>query len=221
MSLPPTKLIKSTAGSRVPSPPRVENVEDQAKLAGDEREHKIQQVEFKVQQVERQITQVEEKLNQSLNDWERDEDLRAGYENIKEYRTWLRSKEKDLRSEKKYLLREKEQLREIQIRGHSFLGPGSTGVPPERQSFFDALQSITVDENNFLTLPAGTMWLEQERGDLPMYVRSCYTEMYDLLQDNFKTERNLIVTGTPGIGKSYFAIVLAVSLSAGQKDCSL
>ena len=111
MSSPPTKIIKSTAETRVPSPPPVENVEEQAKETGDDREQQIQQVEQKIQQVEQeiqqvkdQITQVEKKLDLSLNDWERDQDLQAGYDDVKECRKWLRSEKEGLRSEKGYLL---------------------------------------------------------------------------------------------------------------------
>ena len=216
-SSPPTKILRSAAASPVPSSRTPDkNVVEQVKETGDEverAESKIKQVQQKIEQVEHQITQVEEKLDQSQNDWETDEDLRDSYDGIEEYRSWLRdeekylvSKEKYLQSDKRYLLQQKERLREAKIRKHIFLGQGSTEASPETQRFFTALQSIAVDGNGFLTLPAGTSWLGQYKGDLPMYVRSCYTKMYDILQDNLGMERKLIVTGTPGIGKSCFGL---------------
>ena len=56
-----------------------------------------------------------------------------------------------------------------------------------------------------LVLPAGVTWLGEINSGRNMLVRSCYTELRDVLVE----EHFAAVLGTPGIGKSWFGLFMA------------
>lgn len=70
-------------------------------------------------------------------------------------------------------------------------------------NFFQAFQSSTLVENNFLNLPAGTYFLGSEALGSRVYLRQCYLELWEKILQTELTSQ-VLVTGTPGIGKKSF-----------------
>ena len=90
------------------------------------------------------------------------------------------------------------------------------------EALWKELETLEITDDDMLVLPKGAMELlgSSESREMKMYVRPCYTDLYDLIYGKHKTE-HIIVIGNPGIGKSYFLLYLMFRLRKKDKDMSL
>ena len=59
-------------------------------------------------------------------------------------------------------------------------------------------------EASFLDLGTGVFFLGDEKLGSKMFVRECYKELAEVTMGIIESGYNLVITGNPGIGKSYF-----------------
>ena len=170
-------------------------------------ELQISDVEDAIRKVEGETAKVVKALDNARTAWDEDEDLRAEFEHVKHYRRALRKEKEQLQKEEQ-LRKEKEQLRDLKIlevkadKGRK----GLRALSGEEKAFFDALENMSLSET-VLTLPSGVQWLGQSRrSSQSIFIRPCYKKLYEMMEKKLQTENNVILTGTPGIGKSYFAL---------------
>eukprot|EP00953_Heterococcus_sp_UTEX-ZZ885_P008874 5265-Heterococcus_DN1.PRE.26 len=84
--------------------------------------------------------------------------------------------------------------------------------------FWTRLPQATIDDDGFLKLPAGTSFLGIEALGGSLYVRDCYKGLADCLNDKTSGDiRRVIITGTPGIGKSCYALYWLYLLCQSNK----
>lgn len=86
--------------------------------------------------------------------------------------------------------------------------PPCLGIP-EKQ-FFEALSKIDVEEQ-FLDLPERVRWMGSRDFGRSMFVRESYKEIFRSVSEKLQETSELaghdfIITGTPGVGKSFFAL---------------
>ncbi|EFJ47477.1 hypothetical protein VOLCADRAFT_105054 [Volvox carteri f. nagariensis] len=128
----------------------------------------------------------------------------------------LREEKKQLRDEKKELLpllrKQEQQLRkqEKQLGEQEMQLACSAAVPDKNVTcFFAALLNMAVpDAGNLLTLGSDVFPLHKESRQL--YVRECYPELFKAIYE-YKNKKH-VVTGTPGIGKSFFFYYMVLQL---------
>jgi hypothetical protein len=86
------------------------------------------------------------------------------------------------------------------------------GLTPALQAFWRSLPHAT-REGHLLVLADGTKWLGTESKGT-MYVRTHYEQLWDqckaLIADG---TRRILVTGNPGIGKSWFGLYILYQLA--------
>ncbi|GIM15305.1 hypothetical protein Vretimale_18130 [Volvox reticuliferus] len=99
-------------------------------------------------------------------------------------------------------------------------GPSSVGgggsSPTRKQasqdmkSFWEALLGLDITVGSFLSLPHGVYLLGRKLWGSSLLVRSCYRGLFNRMMSLRSSNLNsrFLITGTPGIGKSYFAVVL-------------
>ena len=75
---------------------------------------------------------------------------------------------------------------------------------------FAAALTKAVVTNNTLELASGTFFLGEPSFESKLYIRLCYKEIAKLILS--RTSRNIVVTGTPGIGKSVSGFYLLYRL---------
>jgi len=83
--------------------------------------------------------------------------------------------------------------------------------------FWNNLSSVK-ETNNSLLLPSGTKWIPGATNRL--FVRQCYQDVFDLIckkRDQGKTR--FIISGNPGIGKTYFLAYLIFQLK--KRKCQI
>ena len=80
-------------------------------------------------------------------------------------------------------------------------------VPLGVAAFWHALMRTEPAPDGFLSLPDGVHWFGDGRLGSRLMVRRCYVDLCDLMQAAAAENRNpdWIVTGNPGIGKTFFA----------------
>jgi hypothetical protein len=90
----------------------------------------------------------------------------------------------------------------------------SAAEPPAKQNvdvtlamnFWEAIPSAYI-ENEVIALPDGVFFMGLLEFGGRLFVRPCYDEYFDLFRAGLATgTRNFVFTGTPGIGKSHFAL---------------
>jgi hypothetical protein len=75
------------------------------------------------------------------------------------------------------------------------------------QLFWAALQNLKLDDTGVLTLPEGVSFMGDPTFGRRLFVRDCYPVYYDFLVNGItENMRGFVFTGTPGIGKSRFAL---------------
>ena len=92
---------------------------------------------------------------------------------------------------------------------------------PKLIEFWLSLPQAQVDKRGILTLPRNTTFLGNPKQKDCLYVRKCYRQLYDDIVE--RTTRGaspasrMVITGTPGIGKSQFALYCLWRLSQDGK----
>ena len=90
-------------------------------------------------------------------------------------------------------------------------------APPEAEAFWSQLPNATV-EGDVLRLAGGTTFLGSSTLPDAMYIRADYFGLWAELQRLFESGlRRIVVSGNPGIGKSWFGIYVAFKLLSGSE----
>ncbi|GIL90065.1 hypothetical protein Vretimale_18118 [Volvox reticuliferus] len=110
--------------------------------------------------------------------------------------------------------------------GPSSLGGGGLSTAcqqpgEEIQSFWKALLGLDITVNSSLSLPSGVYLLGRVCWGSSLFVRPCYRGLFNRMMSlhSSNLNRRFLITGTPGIGKSFFAVVLMLWL-VKEKDVS-
>ena len=84
---------------------------------------------------------------------------------------------------------------------------------------FAATLTEAVVTNNTLELANGTFFLGDPMLGSKLFIRPCYKELSEIILDGASSGawRNVVVTGTPGIGKSVFGLYLLYLLRCQGK----
>ncbi|CBJ28075.1 conserved unknown protein [Ectocarpus siliculosus] len=129
----------------------------------------------------------------------------------------LGRKEEQLRRKEEQLRREKEQLRELLLnelllkkedrfsRIEQLRANNAPAANKNVSDFAAALTGAVVTEDT-LELANGTFFLGNSDLGSKLFIRHCYKEMADLILSG--KVQDVVVTGTPGIGKSTFGYYL-------------
>ena len=74
------------------------------------------------------------------------------------------------------------------------------------EKFYEALETAKVHDDHFLKLRNGVSFLGN--GVLPseLYVRQTYEDLHKLIHCTCSSRYAFVVTGNPGVGKSFFAL---------------
>ena len=90
---------------------------------------------------------------------------------------------------------------------------------PKNVTDFGAALTGAVVTNNTLELANGTFFLGDAQLGSKLFIRPCYKDLSGLVFDAASkgTFRNIVVTGTPGIGKSIFGLHLLYLLRCEGK----
>jgi hypothetical protein len=84
---------------------------------------------------------------------------------------------------------------------------------PRLAKFWDALPRATItDGDRVLRLSDGTTFLGLDDRPQELYIRDDYKGLWSLIENN-QSMRKVVVTGNPGIGKSYFGLFALHKLS--------
>jgi hypothetical protein len=76
-------------------------------------------------------------------------------------------------------------------------------VSRSKTALWKALRTMHVGEDRMLRLPDSVRWSNSAVLDTPLYVRTAYENLYDVLSKAIsKGTRRIVVSGVPGIGKS-------------------
>ncbi|GIL68812.1 hypothetical protein Vafri_22010 [Volvox africanus] len=106
------------------------------------------------------------------------------------------------------------------VAGHWSTVPAAAGwsssrwrAPPKYQLFWQALLELDITAGSFLNLPSNVYLLGRDWWGSSLLVRHCYRGLFDrmmeLLHSSHGNRRfRFLITGTPGIGKSFFVVVL-------------
>ena len=90
-------------------------------------------------------------------------------------------------------------------------------APPEAEAFWSQLPNATV-EGDVLRLAGGTTFLGSSTLPEAMYIRADYVGLWAELQRLFESGlRRIVVSGNPGIGKSWFGFYVAFKLLSGSE----
>ena len=104
---------------------------------------------------------------------------------------------------------------------HRFLAAYTHLADPKLLEFWLSLPQAQVDKHGILTLSRNTTFLGDLKGEDRLYVRDCYRELYDVIVERTtcgaRPARRMVITGTPGIGKSLFALYCLWRLSREGK----
>ena len=133
-----------------------------------------------IKKLEKKIDDVEKQIQQTVHNLDDPSFPIKNLEVQKKLLTSLLDKEKSLRDEKKSLL-------------------DNAGIAVE-DGLYLALQETTL-EGRVLRIRSETHY----SGEIEIYVRDCWIKMYQIMEDSLKRGcKHIVVTGTPGIGKSQF-----------------
>eukprot|EP00172_Hildenbrandia_rubra_P003782 Plantae.Rhodophyta-Hildenbrandia_rubra.ctg6516.p1 GENE.Plantae.Rhodophyta-Hildenbrandia_rubra.ctg6516~~Plantae.Rhodophyta-Hildenbrandia_rubra.ctg6516.p1 ORF type:complete len:387 (+),score=56.10 Plantae.Rhodophyta-Hildenbrandia_rubra.ctg6516:1078-2238(+) len=159
----------------------------------------------------------QERLLQSLHDSATDYRDRLNDE-----QTYLRDKKKSLRDKEKFL-RDEEKLLMERLSKKDGTGSG--------QQFVEELEMYAIFRDLVIPNPLGIMklkgkalWLCGGLGGEPLFVRPCYTQLYEEMMARYNAERDttrasgLILLGNPGIGKSCLLNYFLVRLLQNDKS---
>ncbi|RPB17901.1 hypothetical protein L211DRAFT_844256, partial [Terfezia boudieri ATCC MYA-4762] len=80
-------------------------------------------------------------------------------------------------------------------------GPGD-----DLAQFWQSLRDAKIDEQNCITLPNGTYWAGVKDFGGKLYIRDAYNTLWAQISN--PSVKNWVITGTPGIGKTYFSLFL-------------
>ncbi|GIL60997.1 hypothetical protein Vafri_15422, partial [Volvox africanus] len=89
--------------------------------------------------------------------------------------------------------------------------PSRKEMRQKLKCFWQALLRLDITVDSFLNLPENVFLLGRKRWGSSLYVRPCYRGIFDQMMELCSspyTINQFLITGTPGIGKSFFAIVL-------------
>ncbi|GIL53776.1 hypothetical protein Vafri_9363 [Volvox africanus] len=109
---------------------------------------------------------------------------------------------------------------EMRLSGWS---PTHKQAPQQLKRFWQALMGLdAIKEGRFLNLPSDVYLLGRESWGSSLLVRQCYRGLFNRMMELRSPSINsrFLITGTPGIGKSFFAIVLMGWL-AKEKEVSM
>ena len=77
--------------------------------------------------------------------------------------------------------------------------------------FWNALRATAISENdNFLKLPDNIHFLGKSDEASVLFIRKCYRDLFEVAFSN--NTRRLIITGNPGIGKTFFSYYMLYKL---------
>jgi len=79
-------------------------------------------------------------------------------------------------------------------------------------------ESVENIEGTFLDLGAGVHFLGDEKLGSKLFVRECYQELAEVTMGIVESGYNLVITGNPGIGKSYFLLFLMHFLRLKEQE---
>ncbi|RGB23711.1 hypothetical protein C1646_527493 [Rhizophagus diaphanus] len=97
--------------------------------------------------------------------------------------------------------------------GGSNISADQDSADHDLSGFFDLPEGSNISANqDFLELPKGVHFLGEINEPSTLFIRSCYRHLLDIVLDNNSSVRNLIITGNPGIGKTYFGYYLLYNL---------
>ncbi|GIL53880.1 hypothetical protein Vafri_9398 [Volvox africanus] len=87
------------------------------------------------------------------------------------------------------------------------------------KQFWQTLIGLEITAGSFLNLPSNVYLLGRSTWGSSLLVRHCYRGIFDRMMDlrSSNTYRHFLITGTPGIGKSFFAFVLMGWLAKEKK----
>ncbi|EFJ39497.1 hypothetical protein VOLCADRAFT_108619 [Volvox carteri f. nagariensis] len=89
--------------------------------------------------------------------------------------------------------------------------PSTVSLDQGATRFFAALRTVAVpDAGNLLTVGSGDVSFLLHNPNYQLYVRKCYPDLFYALYES--TSKKHVVTGTPGIGKSYFFYYMLLRL---------
>jgi len=86
-----------------------------------------------------------------------------------------------------------------------------------RIAMFGANFTKAAAGNNTLELVNGTFFLGEESLGYKLFIRPCYRKLSERILNDFYKRSHLVVTGTPGIGKSVFGLYLMYLLRCEGK----
>ncbi|KAF8421043.1 hypothetical protein EV426DRAFT_226333 [Tirmania nivea] len=83
----------------------------------------------------------------------------------------------------------------------------SLGSPSDDfMQFWQLLRDVKIDEQNCITLPNGTYWAGVKDFGGKLYIRDTYNTLWTQISN--PSVKNWVITGTPGIKKTYFSLFL-------------
>lgn len=90
-------------------------------------------------------------------------------------------------------------------------------VVQRAEKFWKEVQKLPdVESNTVLALPDGVKFLGHHQGICKLFVRKSYVDLHTLIHDTYKSTLAVIITGNPGIGKTYFSLYELYRLSKKQ-----
>ncbi|CAN0400345.1 unnamed protein product [Pylaiella littoralis] len=194
---------------------------------------KVDAVEEDIQAVGREIGSVGEKIEAVeaalsgrppyLGITDRDLLLKEE-EQLRKEEEQLRKKKEQLCKEEEQLRKEEEQLREIELLLLKKRPAAAVSLAvDEIVTNFAAALTRAVVTNNTLELANGTVFIGHRKMGSKLSIRSCYKDLSKIIIDGAinGSMDNIVVTGTPGIGKSVFGYYLLYLLRLEGKTVVL
>ena len=161
----------------------IDSVGEQIVALGED----IKKVEVKIDDVERQIQQTLRNLDDPSFPIEKRDIQNKLLTSLLDEKNILRNKEKSLLDKENILRNEKKSLLDKDV-----------AVP---NSFFSALEGAKL-HGRILRLSSDEKF---ELFSPEIYVRDCWIKMYQIMEESLKKGcKHIVVTGSPGIGKSQF-----------------
>ncbi|CAN0422487.1 unnamed protein product [Ascophyllum nodosum] len=185
----------------------------------------INAVDTDIKEVEIEISQVKAALDGKgvylgISDPDK---LFMELQQLREKEKQLRDKEKQLREEKNFSGRTKSSsgMRCFALSSRQ-VSRWDGGVFQKLADFSEKLTKATLLADNVLRLPKDVFFLGHDSQGSELFVRECYVELEGIIFDRVRHgRRRVVVSGTPGTGKSVFALYLLYRLRLQSKTVIL